>query len=106
MFGIFAKKPVEKIVVRDEVAQKICELLFPSPVEKNEAGQLFLVDYSIDSNLLSAIIDLEDDNNDEIVRQTLRDILKRLYEARDMLEANYKIDSEANYVIVDTLNKA
>lgn len=92
----------ESKVVRDEVAQKLCDILFPDPIEENRGGHTFIVDHSVDSNLLAAILDLEDDISDETTLKTLRAVLEKLRDARDLLSANYKIDSDAEYVIVES----
>lgn len=105
MFGMFAKKPAEKLVVRDAVAQQLCDILFPKLTEETKDGSTFVVDRSVDSNLYAALLDLEEDVNDETVRITLRSILNKLYKARDLLEANYVINSEASHIIVDLPNK-
>lgn len=93
---------VQDRVVRDEVAQKLCDILFPDPIEESGRGHTFIVDHSVDSNLHAAILDLEDDISDETTIKTLRAVLGKLREARDLLEANYKIDAGAEYVIVES----
>lgn len=99
MFSVFKPKTV---VVRDEVAQKVCDILFPPHVEKEEDGHTFIVDYSIDHNLLGALVDLENGVNDEVSRNTIRSAIKKLGEARELLMANYPIAKEARYLMVDT----
>jgi len=90
------------VVVRDEIAQKVCDILFPPHVEKEEDGQTFIVDYSVDHNLLGALVDLENDMNDEVTRDTIRSAITKLGEARKLLMANYPIRKEARYLMVDT----
>jgi len=90
----------EQVVVRDEVAQRLCDSLFPEPVEKEEDGFTYLTDSSVDMNLYSAIVDLEEGKNDEVTRDTLKSILLKLEEARQLLYANYKLKGKARYLVV------
>jgi hypothetical protein len=101
MFKWFRKE----VVVRDEVAQKIADMLFPEREEKEEDGHTFLIDYSVDHNLLGALIDLENDENDEITRNTIRKTYEKLCEVRQMLHAEDKIQKKARYLVVDTPDK-
>ena len=91
MFGMFSRKPIEKTVIRDEIAQKVCDILFPPHIEREEDGQTFIVDYSVDYNLLSALVDLENGANDEVTQNTIRSVITKLGEARELLVANYPI---------------
>ena len=52
------------VVLRSEELQQVTELLFP-PLETVERGEdlVFQVDYSVDSNLQSALYDLEEGRN-------------------------------------------
>lgn len=102
MFGMFLKKPIEKTIIRDEIAQKVCDILFPPHVEREEDGQTFIVDYSVDSNLIGALVDLENETNDEITQNTIRSVITKLGEARALLMANYPIAKGARYLMVDT----
>lgn len=102
MFGMFLKKPIEKTIIRDEIAQKVCDILFPPHVEREEDGQTFIVDYSVDSNLIGALVDLENETNDEITQNTIRSVITKLGEARALLMANYPIAKRARYLMVDT----
>jgi len=97
MFGWFRKE----VVVRDEVAQKIADMLFPERIEKEEDGQTFLIDYSVDLNLLGALVDLENGENDEITRNTIRKTYEKLCEVRRMLHAENMIQKKARYLMVD-----
>lgn len=99
MINLFKPKTV---VVRDEIAQKVCDILFPPHQEKKEDGQTFIVDYSVDYNLLGALVDLENGSNDEVTRDTIRSVITKLGEARALLMANYPIEKEARYLLVDT----
>lgn len=86
--------------------EQIKNLLFP-PLELNEEldrdGTVikFHVDYSVDSNLDAALMDLQDGNNDEATQGTINEVTKRLIAVRKLLEAYAKLDSEAKYIIVD-----
>lgn len=99
MFGWFKR---EKIILRDETAQRICDLLFPEHEEKEEDGQKFIIDYSVDMNLQSALYDLDEGENDEVTRNTIRDAIKRLTEAREILYANKRVKKGVHYLVVDT----
>ena len=102
MFGMFSRKPIEKTIIRDEIAQKVCDILFPPHIEREEDGQTFIVDYSVDYNLLSALVDLENGANDEVTQNTIRSVITKLGEARELLVANYPIAKGARYLMVDT----
>jgi len=90
-----------EVVIRDDAAQQICDMLFPEPTENVDDGLTFITDTSVDMNLQAALADLEEGVNDEVTRDTLRKILVRLHEARDLLKANYQIKKEARYFVVD-----
>ena len=98
MINLF--KPRTK-VVRDEIAQKVCDILFPPHVEKEEDGQTYIVDYSVDNNLMGALVDLEHGSNDEVTRETILAVITKLGEARELLMANYPITKKARYLLVD-----
>jgi len=90
------------VVVRPEELQRVTELLFP-PLETVERDDLiFQVVYSVDSNLQSALYDLEEGNNDKVVQNTIRKAIDALIEARKILQAYPELDERAKYVIVDT----
>lgn len=91
-----------KKVIRDDVAQKVCDILFPALVEKGDADGTYIIDYSVDGNLDSALVDLEFGNNDDVTRNTIKSVINKLREARDLLEANYPIPKKARYLLVDT----
>lgn len=86
--------------------EQIRQLLFPK-LELNEEickdGSIikFHVDYSVDSNLDAVLMDLQDGNNDEVTQGTINDVVKKLIEARKLLEAYAEFDKEAKYIIVD-----
>lgn len=99
MFNMF-KRP-KPVVVREGAAQQVCDLLFPQPVETVDESGTYLVDSSVDLNLQGALIDLESGINDETVRNTIRMVISRLGEARELLYANYQIQEGASYLQVD-----
>ena len=91
------------VVLRNEELQRVTELLFP-PLETvvKEEDLVFQVDYSVDSNLQSALYDLEEGNNDKVVQNTIRKAIDQLIEVRKILRAYPELDERAKYVIVDT----
>jgi hypothetical protein len=91
-------------VLRDDVSQRVVDLLFPEPVEKKHDGQVFLTDYSIDSNLYAALLDLEDGTNDQVTRDTIRKCCDRLHACRALLEAEHEVNSKSGYLVIDTPN--
>jgi uncharacterized FlaG/YvyC family protein len=86
--------------------EELKNILFP-PLELHEEiskeGDVikYHVDYSVDSNIDAALIDLYDGNNDQVVQSTLNKAVKRLNKARKLLEAYAVFDAEAKYIIVD-----
>ena len=86
--------------------EQIKTLLFP-PLELNEElsndGSImkFHIDYSVDSNLDAALMDLQDGQNDEVTQGTINEVTKRLMQVRKLLEAYAQIDKDAKYIIVD-----
>jgi len=86
--------------------EQIKNLLFP-PLELNEElsndGSImkFHVDYSVDSNLDAALMDLQEGQNDEVTQGTINEVTKRLIQVRKLLEAYAQIDKDAKYIIVD-----
>jgi hypothetical protein len=90
------------IVVRPEELQRVTELLFPPLDTVERDDMVFQVDYSVDSNLQSALYDLEEGNNDKVVQNTIRKAIDALIEVRKILQAYPELDERAQYVIVDT----
>lgn len=94
----------------DQMLEQIKNLLFP-PLKLNEELQKdgtsikFHVDYSVDSNLDAALIDLQDGNNDAVVQKTINSVIIRLNNARRMLEAYPLLDNDAKYIIVDDMSE-
>lgn len=96
---IFYPKPV---VLRDSSLQEVTELLFPEPEEKEMDGLTMVIDKSVDANLHAALLDLEDNTNDAVVRDTIRKCVLQLEKARAVLEAhNHQINKKARYLMVD-----
>jgi hypothetical protein len=108
MFGMFTVK--KKInTPAEERLEEIKNILFPpSSVrekydEQKDKSIKYQIDYSIDMNLDSAIIDIQNGLADKPVINTLNDTLDRLYRVRELLEAHAQIDKDAEYIIVETL---
>lgn len=98
------KKKIE--TPADQKLEQIKNLLFPqltTEEEINNDGTIFKfhVDYSVDSNLDAALIDLQEGHNDEVVQATINEVVKKLIEVRRLLEAYAKMDPEAKYIIVE-----
>lgn len=97
------KKPLTSA---EEKLEEIKSILFP-PLELHEEltkdGEIikYHIDYSVDSNIDAALIDLYDGNNDTVVQATLNKAVTRLNKVRKMLEAYAIFDKEAKYIIVD-----
>jgi hypothetical protein len=91
----------------EERLEQVKQILFP-PSKLNEEmdkdGSIFKwqVDYSVDMNLDAALTDLEEGVNDQAVHNTIRDISKRLYSVRQLLDAYMEIDPEAKYIMVES----
>jgi hypothetical protein len=105
-FGMKGKRPAKPIVSKTPAEVKldmIRDILFPpseSHIDKD--GRKFLVDFSADLNLDSALSDLEDGYNDKACQQTIKKISNRIFEVRKILEAHQEI-TDAEYLIVDDL---
>jgi hypothetical protein len=92
----------EPKVIREAELERIAELLFPEPEEKDKDGLVIVVDRSVDANLQAALIDLEDDSNDHVTRQTIRACVERLIAVREILGARHRVNEKARYLMVDT----
>jgi hypothetical protein len=103
MFSWFKKRDKTPA---EEKLEKIKNMLFPE-LETQETldneGKLFRIqiDRSVDSNLDSALTDLQDGKNDKIIQDTITVVMKQLFQVRQVLEAYTNIDKEAKYIIVD-----
>lgn len=86
--------------------EQIKKILFP-PLELHEQIQedgskiKFHIDFSVDSNLDAALIDLQEGNNDAVVQKTITSVITRLNDVRRILEAYAELDKDAQYIIVD-----
>jgi len=94
----------------DEKIEQLIKLLFPPLAleeEMNEDGTTmkYHVDYSADTNLDAALIDLQEGHNDPVVHNTIMDVIKRLNDARRLLEAYAQFDKDAKYIIVDNMER-
>lgn len=83
--------------------QELKDLLFPEPNLEKEGDLEFYVDYSVDWNIESVIVDLENQNSDEVCRKTLGNIVNRLFQARKILQAYYEMDQNVKYIYVDDI---
>ena len=102
LFNWFSRSKPEPIVIRDDTLQKVVDILFPKHIEKTEPEGTFIVDYSVDVNLVSALADLESGVNDHAVQDTIRKCISKLYEARDILYADDRITTtSATYLVVE-----
>lgn len=100
------EKEKRPLTTAEEKLEEIKQLLFPQlelHEEITESGDIikYHVDYSVDSNIDAALIDLYDGNNDSIVQSTLNKAVTRLNKARKILEAYASLDKDAKYIIVD-----
>ena len=102
-FFAMKKKPVTPA---DEKIEQIIKLLFP-PLElhTDKNGNKFHIDYSIDTNLEAALMDLEEGHNDAASQKTIRSATNRIIKVRQLLEAYSEIDAEAKYFIADDLEE-
>jgi hypothetical protein len=89
----------------DEKIEQLIAILFPPMKLEEENGIKFHIDYSVDGNLDAVISDLEDGHNDKVAQDTLKDVANRLVKVRKMLEAYRELDKNAQYIIVDNMNK-
>lgn len=90
------------VILRPEDMQQVVDILFP-PLETREGKDgVYQIDYSIDSNLQSALVDLQDGTNDKVVHDTIAKAIDALIKVRNILEVYPEIDERAKYIIVDT----
>jgi len=86
----------------EDKLEQIANILFPPLLNKtSSAGDKYQVDFSVDSNLEAALLDLEDGNNDKTCQLTIRTVANKLFQVRNMLEAYAQIDPEAKFLVVD-----
>ena len=104
MFGWFKRK--KEITPADIRLEQVKNLLFPPLALEEELGKegdvyKFHIDYSVDTNLESALMDLQEGHNDEVTQSTINEAIKTLIKARKMLEAFPSLHPDARYIIVD-----
>lgn len=90
------------VVVRPEDLQKVADVLFPALETREGKDGVYQIDYSVDSNLQSALNDLEEGTNDKVVQDTIKKAIDALIEVRKILHVYPILDDRAKYVIVDT----
>lgn len=99
MFNVFKKK--EKTTAEEKL-ERLAQLLFPPfELQTDREGQSFHVDYSVDSNLDAALLDLQDGTNDKVTQSTIDNSVKRLHQAREILQAYSELNKKAKYLLVD-----
>ena len=103
MFKIFAMKTKPKTSADEKIEQVIKILFPPLDLRFDREGNKYHIDYSADTNLEAALMDLEDGHNDQASQKTIRGISDRLIRVRKLLEAYQEIDAEAKYFIADDL---
>lgn len=81
--------------------QQVVDILFPPLKTEESKDGVYQIDYSIDSNLQSALVDLQDGTNDKIVQDTIAKAIDALIKVRNILEVYPEIDERAKYIIVD-----
>ena len=101
MFKFLKAKPV---LPADQKLEDVIQILFPPlALHTDRDGNKFHVDYSVDTNLEAALMDLEEGNNDAVTQRTIRKAIDRIIKVRQMLEAYREIDKDAKYFIADDL---
>jgi hypothetical protein len=103
MFKIFRKKPETP---SDILLEQIKNILFP-PIETHidKEGNKYHIDYSVDTNLDSVLIDLGEGYNDEVSQNTLKKINNRISEIRKLLDFQQQLEDDAKYVLADDLKE-
>jgi hypothetical protein len=82
--------------------EQVIKLLFPPlDLHTDKNGDKFHIDYSVDTNLEAALMDLEDGHNDAANQKTIRNCTDRIIKVRQLLEAYREIDNEVKYFIAD-----
>jgi len=94
----------------EEQIERIKALLFPPLILQQEMQSdgipiKFHIDYSADSNLDAALMDLQEGYNDPAAHKTILDVIKRLNKLRKMLEAYAELDKEAKYILVENMEQ-
>ena len=91
---------------KDNRIEEITSILFPpletkSYISNGGKEEKYSIDYSVDSNLDGALIDLIDGRNDEVVHKTISKAIEKLGKVRKILEAYQEIDYDSKYIIID-----
>ena len=90
----------------DEKIEQVINILFPPlDLKTDKNGDKFHIDYSIDTNLEAALMDLEDGHNDAASQKTIRNCTDRIIKVRQLLEAYREISDEVKYFIADDLEE-
>lgn len=94
------------LTTAEQKLEEIKEILFPAlelHEEVTPEGEIikYHVDYSVDSNVDAALMDLYGGENDAVVQATLNKAVSRLHKVRKLLEAYAVFDKDAKYIIVD-----
>lgn len=94
------------LTTAEQKLEEIKEILFPAlelHEEVTPEGDIikYHVDYSVDSNVDAALMDLYGGENDAVVQATLNKAVARLHKVRKLLEAYAVFDKDAKYIIVD-----
>ena len=105
MFKIFAMKTKPKTTADEKIEQVINILFPPLELQTDKNGDKFHIDYSIDTNLEAALMDLEDGHNDAASQKTIRNCTDRIIKVRQLLEAYREISDEVKYFIADDLEE-
>ena len=98
MFGLFKNKKDDIPTDDQRKLKELMDILYPpEDIKVDENGTKYYIDYSLDSNLQTALSDLEDDINDEATRTTVRHVVGALFKIRDLLEEMRDIPNDVNY---------
>jgi len=92
----------------DERLEEIKTILFPplileEKMDKDGSVTKYHIDYSVDSNLDAALMDLQDGHNDPVSHKTINSVINRLMKARRLLEAYAQLDKDAKYILVEDM---
>lgn len=95
----------------DKLIQEIRSILFPplkleSKIDSDGEKVIFHIDYSVDSNLDSVLMDLQEGYNDVTSQKTISKVISRISRVRKLLNASINIHDEAKYIIVDDMEES
>lgn len=89
----------------DKVLEKVRDILFPKmELRSSVVGEEIVkyhVDFSADMNLDAVLVDLQDGHNDAVSQKTISTVIGKLQQVRELLEADYDLDKEAQYILVE-----